>query len=469
MQTLLSHTFHTTYTKLLLLVLFTAFVLRLFLVFSGGQNYWPDETYRYGQSRAAVNSAFSGDLKAALRPLSTPDHFLFKVIALIPATIERAVSPNLKIPAIFFTLFSTLNFWLLWKLSRIVGSSEYEALLTATLFSLTTTFFYYSRHLLPYDLGMTFGLLALIEALKQPSRIRESLLCGLMAACTFLTYNGYWTMAGFALLAHALPSLRKPDRFARRVLFSGIGFIGPILILISASAACGGKMLNIFIGFSNSITEGVFSEGWSLPFEYFWHAEHFLLFFWSVACAYCLWKAKKGSAVKQAALGLAGLLFIYGMLVVFSVGLQKFVVYGRLARQCVPFFCMLTAHWLVDLRTSNTKGGYISSAVLILIILQAGFNFYQPMVEVFPEDFRKAALKITKTSDKHTYDLLVMDHLNYLQLLPKLSSLKPHRTILQAPDPIEFLPYQYEGYTPDERNKLRSTNVHMRLIDYVME
>jgi hypothetical protein len=39
-----------------------------------------------------------------------------------------------------------------------------------------------------------------------------------------------------------------------------------------------------------------------------------------------------------------------------------------------------------------------------------------------------------------------------------------HAVLARAPHPLQFLPYQYEGYTPDERDKLRSTDISMRLV-----
>jgi hypothetical protein len=36
--------------------------------------------------------------------------------------------------------------------------------------------------------------------------------------------------------------------------------------------------------------------------------------------------------------------------------------------------------------------------------------------------------------------------------------------IFAAPHPLQFLPYQYEGYTPQERQFLRSTDIRMRVL-----
>ena len=43
---------------------------------------------------------------------------------------------------------------------------------------------------------------------------------------------------------------------------------------------------------------------------------------------------------------------IYGAFVLFSVVLERFVVYGRLVRQLVPFLCLIAAHELYRLRAS---------------------------------------------------------------------------------------------------------------------
>ena len=63
------------------------------------------------------------------------------------------------------------------------------------LLGLCSTFLYYSRHILPYDTAMAFGLLALFAGLRTPLRAVDSVACGFLAASAFLTYNGCWTLA----------------------------------------------------------------------------------------------------------------------------------------------------------------------------------------------------------------------------------------------------------------------------------
>jgi hypothetical protein len=448
--------------RLLFLVLLVSFFLRVLLIIAGGQFYLPDES-RYIRSRMVVDAALSGDMPGIFKPLRTANHLAYAVIGVVPATIERAISPNPRIPALFFCLFGILNLWLIWKISLRMGARHSEALTAAFLLSVSTTFFYYCRHLVPYDLSMTFGLLALFVALKRPSSLRHSCQCGLLSSVSFLAYNGHWTLVAFTLLAHVIYSARSLRQAARRAAVFGIAFGAPILAITSLDALFGGNMLLQFIWFSRTVKQGSFSEGWSLPFEYLWHAEHCVLLLWIVAFVYCFWSAFRGALTSQAAIGMAGLLFIYGTLVLFSVGFDKFVVYGRLVRQCVPFLCLLTAHWLEWLRNSSVIGKKPLAILYVLIVLQAGANFYRPFVQVFPSEFRRQAQEIFTIKEGGQYDLI---NVKYIYPEPEMTPLQPHRILLRAPHPAEFLPYQFEGFTPEQREKLRSTDISMRLIVY---
>ena len=373
----------------LLLVLFASICLRVVLILSGGQFFWPDEG-RYHGSLAAARALISGDLTGALQVLHSADHLLFRVIGLIPAMAERAYIVDPKIPALFFLSFSIISMWLLWSIVRALGAGERESLFAVMLLSFSSTFFYYCRHLFPYDTALALALLALLVGLKEPSRSISSLLCGLLSMSAFLTYNGYWILAAFALLIHTLiPRPRGLRHSANRALVCGVGFAAPFLALIGASAAFSERpLLQQFLSFSHSVTQGVYSEGWSLPFEYLWHAEKLLLLFWAVSLAYCLWRSTIELPNKHVVLGMTGLLFVYGTLVFFSVALERFVVYGRLARLCVPFCCILGAHLLERLWTSGTKPRLLATAVLVMLTAQAALNFARPLAQVFPPEFR---------------------------------------------------------------------------------
>ena len=237
--------------------------------------------------------------------------------------------------------------------------------------------------------------------------------------------------------------------------------LAPIVSIIGVSALFGKDLLQQFIAFSETVDQGSYAEGWRLPLEYLWHAEHLLLPVWLFALVYALCEARKGRVKKPLMLGMAGILFIYSVLVIFSVGLEKFVVYGRLARQVVPFFCLITAHYLRRLYHSSATGRNIFIGLFMTLGLQAGFNFYAPLTQVFPPEFRQNAEICIANSPQKQY-FLVYAH----RIYPRPTGAPPPTctTHLKARHPLQFLPYQYEGYPPQLRRVLRSVDISMRLV-----
>jgi hypothetical protein len=437
-------------------------LLRVLLVASGGQYYWPDEK-RYDRSLAAANALWRGDIHGGLRALNRADHFLFKVIGVVPATMQIIIAPSAKTPALFFSLFSVVSLWLMWGIMRRIGESRRSALYAVGLLAVCSTFLYYSRHLLPYDTAMSIGLLALFVGLRTPSRDMDSILCGLLSACAFLTYNGYWILAGFAMLLHTLWTPRTLGKCTRRALISGISFAVLPGVMLAANAAAGGDLLQQFVAFSRTGKQGLYSEGWSLPWVFLWHAEHFLILLWAVALINSLREAMLGRASHAVVLGLSGVIFIYGILVIFSVVLQKYVVYGRLVRQLVPFCSILAAVFLEQLWRFSPKGKSIAIAILTLTVLQATLNFRQPLAQVFPPEFHRLASQAMDSTEKGEYEVL-FDHHIYRDVYREALRAKDGRTIIQKDHPLQFLPYQFEGFTPEERAELQSSDISMRLI-----
>jgi len=452
------------YRRILLAILLLSFLLRVVLVFSGGQYFFPDEA-RYDKSRAAAAALWGGDIHGCLHALHSADHFLFKVIGVVPATLQMLLGPSPKIPALFFSLFSVAGLWLMWRILRRAGESERAALFAVGLLALCSTFLYYSRHLLPYDTSLFFGLLALLVGRNNPCRTVDSVLCGLFSVCAFLTYNGYWVLAAFAMLAH---TLRRPLAFRpclRRAFISGLSFAVPLATLLAVSAAIAsadGNLTQQFLAFSRTVTQGSYAEGWSLPFEFLWSSEHFLVLLGAVALIFCLKEFVQGNRKEALMLGLSGVFFIYGTLVVFSVVLEKFVVYGRLVRQLLPFCSILAALFLEGLWTSTPKGKFLAVAVMGMVVVQAALNFQQPITQVFPAEFLRLAAGVPKPARTDEYELLFVYYI-YPEPLP-VPVMEGARTIIQERHPLQFLPYQYEGFTPDQRAKLRTTDIRMKLV-----
>jgi hypothetical protein len=439
---------------------------------SGGQFFFPDEN-RYQTSREIAASLIAGDLESAAKPLSRVSHLGFRVVGILPALIEEWLGESPRIPALFFCFFSIANIFLLWKIARAAGATETEALFAAYFLALSSTFFYYSRHLLPYDLAFSFGLLAIWAAVRTPARLWDSCVCGLLASCCFLIYFGYWTLAVFAILLHAFyRSATLVIRF-RRLAVAGLCFVSPFLLVFGINYLLGGQMFQKLMLFSDNpglAAQGLFSEGWRLPIAYFWYAEHGLFALWVLALGAALWGIASGRLSRSATIGVFGVLFFYGTLVALSVGLHKFVVLGRLARQCVPFFCLIAAHWIERIRMApGVRPAWVFRTLIALAFVQAMFNFYTPMTQVFPADFKNLALQARNAHRANVqggeYRVL---RINSIYPEPRRISIPEHSIILQSPHPTEYLPLQYEGYTPSQREKLRSTDISMRLV-YIPE
>jgi hypothetical protein len=251
-------------------------------------------------------------------------------------------------PAMFFSLFSVLNLYLIFILSQRIGTSSNESLLALLLAASCLSLLYYSRHLFPYDTALSFGLLALYVGLAENQTNKTSLACGCLGFLCFITYHGYWSLTAFAFLAHVLTNNETKIRLLQKAILTTVGFVVPLIILIIVAIGTGINILSEYRLFATTITQGSYAEGWSLPLEYFLHTEHLVILILAGLSFLAIingFKYKK----KYAGLWVAGILFIYLCLLVPSVFLHYFVVYGRLARQMLPFLILLAANGLAQL------------------------------------------------------------------------------------------------------------------------
>lgn len=451
------------YTRALYALLVISLSLRIVLIFSGGQYFWPDED-RYENSRLAAEQLLAGNKRGAIETLHTAVNPLYGVLSVLPAIAEHFIGEDLRIPAIFFASFSVLNLWLLGLIVLALGAEEREALLATLLLALSSTFFFYSRHLLPYDTALTFGFLSILVGIKRPAKTTNSVLSGLLALFAFLVYTGYWAMVVFSFLTHVffeLPNTLKER--ARRALLWGSAFVLPLLAVLALSNLLfENPLLSQFLLFTSMVTQGLFAEGWSLPFEYLWHAEHLIMLFWFAAFIFAIRKLVLKESNKRIAFGLLGFLVIYIGLVAFSVILEKFVVYGRSARQLVPFLCILGAYGLESMWIAPQRIRRLAALLFVGIALQAAVNFWPVFVQDFPIEFRETATAYLASTDEDQFEFLYAGMI-YPEPAETIFD-RPYQIRLQSRHPLQFLPYQYEGYTPAQRQLLRSMDISMRLI-----
>lgn len=455
------------WTWVVLAVLAASAYLRVLLVQRGGQMLWSDET-RFDVARDAVAYFAQHDHAAAWRLLlSGADHLFFKMVGLLPAALERWLdTPRDLVPAHFLAGLSVLNIFLVWRIARAAGAGAREAALAAGLMAAAATNSYYARHLFPYDLAMTFGLIALWTGWTGSAGPVRSMTCGVFGGLAFLTYNGAWLFGAVVLTGHVLVGSSGAKEKVWRTLFTGAGLVAPIIAAVVFARMVGVDLIASFLGFSRTINQGDFGWGWRLLLEYFWAAEGINF---ALVCAILLTVAAGALAVRRwtrGAVWLAGAVAVVAGLVLLSDVWPKFVIYGRTARFLVPLACLAAAYGLERLWLAGGRAATVAAAVLTLGIGQAAANFWLPLQQVFPRRFYGEAVRLREQlraqGEERQLAIIYADAL--LNRGSVLSTLPDHEVILASPNPLQYRPYLFEGYNAAERRLLESADIRMRLI-----
>jgi hypothetical protein len=455
-------------------ILLISFLLRCILILRGGQYFNSDET-RYEASREAARFLWQGQPREALQQLTIlPEHFGFKVMGLIPALVEQIVGPSLVLPAIFYSLFSLFSLYLIFLLARRgqVSSHDREPLYALFLAAACLSLLYYSRHLFPYDMAMSLGLWALYVALARDQTPGMSFACGLLSFLCFITYNGYWPLAGFAILVNILMKNKTAGKILQTALATAAGFIAPLALLILGMRWLGTDLIGEYRLFSTTITQGSFQEGYSLPFAYFWHTEHAVILILGVfALIAMLHQFKDFRAYTMLWMSAFG--FIYLCLVIPSVFLQYFVVYARLARQLIPFLVLLAAQGIVLLETRAVSGRRITALVFVVVFLQAAWNFNYFYKLHYPRDFaaemmarfpefefssKRLAFGAPVICQNNGY---IIENAKFYATLPEEIRQVKGQLLVSVPHPANSLPYQYEGDPPEVRQVYSKLKLRM--------
>jgi hypothetical protein len=481
-------------------VLTVSLALRVGLVFSGGQLFWPDES-RYVRSVLLRDAIRNGDTRGMIETGTIADHTLSIALGVPAAALHGAArsalhlswSASLAFPALLFALFSVVAIGLVFALARRLSASPGEALTAAILAAASGALFFYARHLLAYDAALVFALLALFVGAKEPAGFSRTVAVGLLASCCFLTYNGYWPLALVALTARALAD-RRPARIVLRALVGGAAFLVPIALLAGiASQLPGPGYVARLLRFSATATFGDFAEGWRLVGAYLWHAERGVCLAWALGIAalvHAVRTSDDAALRRRGTWAIAGLAATYFLLAVPSTGLHRLAVYGRLARQTVPFLCLAAAagaHALVD---SGKVRPRLARTALVLVVLAAAANFAPAFLLTFPREFRMGAealcpdpvRAVTAAGTFRWSDVeaipadavaagavpagrCVLVNAQFLFPVRGVVPMPPGRVRLSVPHPLAYAPFQYEGWGPRQRAIVRAADLSMRLID----
>ncbi len=375
------------------------------------------------------------------------------------------------------SLFSTLNLYLLYRLARAAGANETESAWALLFMAASNTSFYYARHLVPYECALSAVLLAAEVGLRRLTPVR-ALICGLLAGIAYGIYNGYWYAVPVIWLVHLLACWREPQWW-RLTTSCAAGATLAVVAPIAWGAGLGGASYWEAAGvFARSATLGLFAEGWSLPWEYLFHSEEIF----GLTAAGCIVLAffsvlRAGAPLPRWVLGtLIALVAAYGLLVLFSCGLERFVVYARTVKPLVPLLALLAGWALARLLERWPR---LQPVALAGLIAAAAVNFWPHFPRLFPRDIEIAVMrhwgnpKRTLSVAGSLYVGLELPVKRPDLALVNAQLLYPVRsyvgvpagdTLLRFDHPVSYRPFQYECQTPRERSLLRSHDISIRLI-----
>ncbi len=267
-----------------------------------------------------------------------------------------------------------------------------------------------------------------------------------------------------------------------RALLAGAGFAIVPLVIVLVELATGAPLL--FSGMrrlAGTVTDGYAPEGFSLPWAYLWHAEHVLLLVWLAAALFVVLDPTdwNGPRRRTATTWVLAATCIYLGLGAASAILHAFVVMGRQSRQMVPFLCLATAAAAMEVLERRRWPSWMVTACVAALVVQAAWNFRQPLLQRFPSD---VISEITSKYGPIDFDNTIQgpplthDHVESQWVLFNAQHLYHPRAprpplppslieVMRFRHPLQFLPYQYEGLEPMERQVLRGNDIAMRLVD----
>lgn len=308
-------------------------------------------------------------------------------------------------------------------------------------------------------------------------------------------YYGFWPLIALIVLAHVFwedVSIRS----LKRGIGATAGFLSWFIFfsLLWEVGSSRRQFWEMMMKFSHSIDQGLFSEGWSLPLAFLWHGEHMIWGLWLVGTFLAAMELLRKGTIqrKRTLLWLFFVVGLYSLLVVNSVFLHRFVVYGRLVRPIIPFLSLsaATGLWGFTDRFPDLRRGKSAILFSVLVVLLAIPNWRVPLQQHWPHDIIRATLaefgnvahrmSITGPETQHvllidrvmrfppppSYPIrYVLVNVDYPYPVTGIRPVPQGRVVFRYPHPLSYLPYQYEGWTPEARKILRSVDLSMRLID----
>ncbi|HVS52988.1 MAG TPA: hypothetical protein VHD62_11595 [Opitutaceae bacterium] len=475
----------------LLALLAISAALRVALALRGGQYFFGDEL-RYSRGALIYLGILQHNAAQIAAGAGSPEHPGFILLTTALAPLQHLLAAltghgdwhnvanfyaSAPEGAMLLGLFSVLNLWLVHRIARAAGGSRREADGAALLAACSAGLFYFSRHLLPYDAALSAGLASLLCAFRARTW-RGHFLAGVFAGACYALYNGYWFMVPILALACVLAlTSRAVARLRALLAWSAGALVAAIGAMIPGALAQGPGYWTQMAHFSRTVRQGVYAEGWSLPWEYGWHADHLVGALVLALAAAAIFLARRDAEARRRIARWWWLVAAaYLLLVVASVGFEKFVVYGRTVRPLIPLLCLPAGFALARVVDARR---WARPLVLAGLVAAAAFDFLPHYALAFPADVRERVWReagVPKLALSFSGPLLGAPNPPVQRpdlALVNTEALFPLRdfvgepageTIFSVAHPSSLAAYQYEGYTPRERRLLRGHDVSIKLI-----
>ena len=486
----------------LALLLLTSVALRMALVWQGGQLFSPDELRYALRPVKLADTLYTGDIGGAVDGmLRYREHHGFVAVGLVPAWIHRLVyaldpDPNMtwrehwlqpmsdfRVSAALLSLVSVACVAMQYALSRQAGGSHAEALLAALLLAASTTFFLFSRHFMPIDAPMLAAQLGMLLALRWRDRgSARGVVVGALAFSVVWIYHGYVTLAAAVGLLYGLLLARDLRQAMLRGLAMALG--GALIflpVLLYNTLVLDIDMIQEMRWFSHTVTLGSYAEGWLFPFLYLGDVESGVALAWLAGMGLGARRLCVGRGVdagwRRGFMWLCALAALYLLMALLSTGLERFVLYGRIARALAPFAALFAAWGLAPILSRHRQGG---AAFVALVCLLAAANFIPVFQLQHPREFARqvyadyndVSFETTFRSGTHGFLLDELPDARYKLVnasfyypVTEMDARPDGEVLLEAPHPFNHRLWQYEGMTPDMREIVRRDPVMMWLID----
>ena len=487
----------------MIIIFLISFSLRVYTSFLGGQFFIVDELrYRSGHHLLS----FISDLNikdAIIYIMNNPAHTLFTFFAsifelfryfIVYFFINSSIPPHelnnttigISYSASLNSLFSSINIILIYSIVRSFGGHKIQALFSSFFLLLSTTNFYFARHLVPYDIALTLSLTSFYFASLSNKGTSHQFTCGLFAGISTLTYFGYWPLS---LTAWIVCICRKKINIIKLAFWCSLGGLTPLLLLQLLGYSVGLNYLQNVWGFilaTQSNQMGDPNSGLKVFFDYMWETDNILFYFMLFFSVLSLFYIKLTNIfiLNHRSFGVLTSVLILSILFYLSQIEGNFVLYGRTVKMVVPFLCIACSYPLFiffKINKSQTTSRLILISFCILLICSIS-NHNKVLNIVYPRNIKEDAQKISNDFDefsslsgkcvqklerRHTHTPYSLVNAQWLvpPITKSVENIPKGKVLLKSLHPYSsFPPYLFLHYNNEERTIIQNKDLEMLFI-----